>query len=236
LIATGGFNKTVGYDFISQLGHTIVPPNPSLFTFNLPKNPILELQGLVAQAEVKILGSKFKDQGMSGPAILKLSSWAARFLNEKNYEFDFMVNWLPHSDENELKELFESYKQNFGSKKAINQFEVDLPKKLKFFLLQKAGINNEIKWVEVTKKQINKLIQALIADVYSSKGKTTFKQEFVNCGGVKLNEVNFKTMESKTVPRLYFAGEVLDIDALTGGFNFQSAWTTAWIAAQSIGK
>lgn len=244
LIATGGFNKVEAYRFIAQLNHTIIPPNPSLFTFNLPRNSILELQGLVAHAEVKILGSKFVDQGpllithwgMSGPAILKLSSWAARFLNEKNYNFDFMVNWLPSSSENELKELFDGYKQNFGSKKAINQFDVELPKKLKLFLLQKAGINNEIKWAEVTKKQINKLIQALVADVYSSQGKTTFKQEFVNCGGVQLNEINFKTMESKIVPQLYFAGEVLNIDALTGGFNFQAAWTTAWIAAQDIAK
>jgi predicted Rossmann fold flavoprotein len=242
LVATGGFNKTDGYNFISELGHTIIPPNPSLFTFNLPNNAILNLQGVVSNVEIKLLGTKFIEEGpllithwgMSGPAVLKLSSWAARFLNEKNYEFDFMVNWLPNSNENTLKELFTSYKQNYGSKKVINQLELELPKKLKLFLLEKVGIDTELKWADVNKKQINKLIETLIRDIYSSKGKTTFKQEFVNCGGVKLNEVNFKTMESKLVPQLYFAGEVLDVDALTGGFNFQAAWTTGWIAAQDI--
>ena len=194
--------------------------------------------------EIKILGSKFIEQGpllithwgVSGPAVLKLSSWAARLLNEKNYEFDFMVNWIPSYGDDSLKELFNSYKQKFGSKKVMNQFELDIPKKLKHFLLQKAGISSDLKWADVNKKQLNKLIQLLTADIYHSKGKTTFKQEFVSCGGVKLNEINFKTMESKLVSNLYFAGEVLDIDALTGGFNFQNAWTTSWIAAQNISK
>ncbi len=242
IIATGGFHKSEGYNFIADLGHTIIHPNPSLFTFNLPNNDILNLQGLVSNVEIKILGSKFIEQGpllithwgMSGPAILKLSSWAARFLNEKNYEFDFVINWLPNYDNESLKELFESYRQQFGSKKVVNQFELDIPKKLKHFLLEKAGISSDLKWAGVNKVQLNQLIELLITNVFHSKGKTTFKQEFVNCGGVQLNEVNFKTMESKIVSQLYFAGEVLDIDALTGGFNFQSAWTTAWIAAQNI--
>jgi len=242
IIATGGFHKTSGYDFMKDLNHTIIEPNPSLFTFNLPKNDLLSLQGLVANVDVKILGSKFAESGpllithwgVSGPGILKLSSWAARFLHEKNYEFDFMINWLPNHSEDSLKELFASYKQNNGSKKVYNQLELDIPKKLKHYLLQKSGISSDIKWAETNKKQVNKLIQLLTADIYPSKGKTTFKQEFVSCGGVKLNEVNFKTMESKLVPNLYFAGEVLNVDALTGGFNFQNAWTTSWIAAQRI--
>lgn len=244
IVATGGFHKTAGYDFMKNLNHTIIEPNPSLFTFNLPKNDLLSLQGLVANVDVKILGSKFSESGpllvthwgVSGPGILKLSSWAARFLNEKNYEFDFMINWLPNHTEDSLKELFTSYKQNNGSKKVFNQLELDIPKKLKHFLLNKAGISSDIKWAETKKKQVNKLVQLLTADIYPSKGKTTFKQEFVSCGGVKLNEVNFKTMESKKTPNLYFAGEVLNIDALTGGFNFQNAWTTSWIAAQSISQ
>ena len=244
VIASGGFNKPNAYDFIKTLGHNIVSPTPSLFTFNLPKDELLNLQGLVANVEIKILGSKFNDQGpllithwgVSGPAVLKLSSWAARFLHEKNYEFNFIINWLPHHSRSSLKELFDNYKLQFGNKNIGNQFNVDIPKKLKHFLIQKAGITLELKWADINKKQLEKLIEVLIGDVYNSKGKTTFKQEFVSCGGVKLKEVNFKTMESKIVPKLYFAGEVLDIDALTGGFNFQNAWTTAWIAAQSISK
>jgi predicted Rossmann fold flavoprotein len=145
-----------------------------------------------------------------------------------------MINWLPKQDEDSLKDLFTSYKQNFGNKKVLNQMALDIPKKLKIFLLEKAGISSDVKWADVNKKQLNKLVQLLTADIYPSKGKTTFKQEFVSCGGIKLNEVNFKTMESKLVPNLYFAGEVLNIDALTGGFNFQNAWTTSWIAAQDI--
>ena len=244
IIATGGFHKTQGYNFMGELGHTIIDPNPSLFTFNLPKNDLLTLQGLVANVEVKIIGSKYSESGpllvthwgVSGPGILKLSSWAARFLNEKNYEFDFMINWLPSQSEESLKELFVSYKQNYGNKKVFNQMDIDIPKKLKHFLMDKAGISSDIKWADTNKKQINKLVQYLTADIYPSKGKTTFKQEFVSCGGVKLSEVNFKTMESKQTPNLYFAGEVLNIDALTGGFNFQNAWTTSWIAAQDIAQ
>lgn len=242
VIASGGFHKTEAYNFISNLGHTIITPNPSLFTFNLPNNDILELQGLVSDVEIKILGSKFIEQGpllithwgMSGPAVLKLSSWAARLLNEKNYEFDFKINWLPEHDAESLKDLFNSYRQEYGSKKVFNQFDLPIPKKLKLYLLAKADISSDIKWADVNKNQLNKLIELLIADIYPSKGKTTFKQEFVSCGGIKLNEINFKTMESKIVPNLYFAGEVLNIDALTGGFNFQNAWTTSWISAQSI--
>lgn len=242
IIATGGFHKAKGYDFMGKLNHTIIDPNPSLFTFNLPKNDLLTLQGLVANVDVKIIGSKFSESGpllvthwgVSGPGILKLSSWAARFLNEKNYEFDFIINWLPNQSEDNLKDLFASYKQNFGNKKVFNQIEIDIPKKLKHFLMDKAGISSDIKWADTNKKQINKLVQYLTADIYPSKGKTTFKQEFVSCGGVELSEVNFKTMESKQTPNLYFAGEVLNIDALTGGFNFQNAWTTSWIAAQNI--
>lgn len=242
IVTTGGFHKLEGYNFINNLGHKIIPPNPSLFTFNLPQNHILELQGLVSNVEIKILGSKFIEQGpllvthwgMSGPAVLKLSSWGARFLNEKNYEFQFSINWLPNHNNESVIELVKQHKQDFGNKKVVNQFDVDIPKKLKLFLLQKAGINNDLKWADVSKKHMNKLTELLVNDVYQSKGKTTFKQEFVSCGGVQLNEINFKTMESKLISNLYFAGEVLDIDALTGGFNFQAAWTGAWIISESI--
>ena len=172
--------------------------------------------------------------GMSGPAILKLSSWAARYLQEKNYQFNFQVNWLPNHSLDTAVQHLEKIKTTNGSKKVINQLDVDIPKKLKFHLLEKAGVNNELRWAEISKNQLQKLATLLTNDTYQANGKTTFKQEFVSCGGVKLNEVNFKTMESKIVPNLYFSGEILDIDALTGGFNFQAAWTTAWLAAQSM--
>lgn len=242
LITSGGFNKLEQYQFISQLGIDIEPPTPSLFTFNLPNNPIIELQGIANSAKVKILGTKFEEQGallithwgMSGPVILKLSAWASRVLNEKNYEFDFMVNWLLDKKDDELNEVYQQNKQQNGSKKILNQFEFGLQKKLASYLINKAGIGEDEKWADVSKKQLNKLTEVLIRDTYHSSGKTTFKSEFVSCGGVKLNEINFKTMESKKIPNLYFAGEVLDIDALTGGFNFQAAWTTGWIAAREI--
>lgn len=242
MVATGGFNKLKHYDTIKALGHTIQEPVPSLFTFNLPKNDILKLQGLVCQAEVKLANSSFSDQGpllithwgMSGPAILKLSSWAARFLFDENYDFNFTVNWMPPHNIESMVELITKQKEQHTTKKISNQFDITVPKKLKFFLIEKSGITADTKWAEVSKKQINTLAEIITKDTYHSIGKTTFKQEFVSCGGVTLNEVNFKTMESKIVPNLYFAGEVLNIDALTGGFNFQAAWTTGWIAAQSI--
>lgn len=245
LIASGGINKLEQAKLITNLGHQIIIPAPSLFTFNLPKNSLLSLQGLVSNVEIKILGSKFIEQGpllvthwgVSGPAVLKLSSWGARYLQEKNYEFDFMINWLPNIKNDEvLKQELLQHKQNNGAKKVINQLDFDIPKKLKLFLLEKSGISLEQKWAEISKKQLNKLIEVLMRDVYSSKGKTTFKSEFVSCGGIKLNEVNFKTMESKIVSNLYFSGEILDIDALTGGFNFQAAWSTAFIAAENMSK
>ena len=141
---------------------------------------------------------------------------------------------MPEYNNESVIELINQHKQEFGSKKVINQFNVDIPKKLKLFLLEKAGIHSDLKWADISKKHINKLSELLTNNIYQSKGKTTFKQEFVSCGGVKLNEINFKTMESKLVQNLYFAGEVLDIDALTGGFNFQAAWTGAWIISENI--
>jgi len=239
ILTTGGFNKAENYQFITNLGHTIEPPVPSLFTFNLPKHSILNLQGIVADVEIKIVDTKFSESGpllithwgFSGPAVLKLSAWAARYLAEKNYEFEVEINWLPIINEEELVQALQELKTEFSTKKIVNAFNFNLPNKLKSYLIAKAEINENLKWADVSKKQLQRLVDVLLKDNYISKGKTTFKQEFVTCGGIKLNEVNFKTMESKFIPNLYFAGETLNIDALTGGFNFQSAWTTAWIAA-----
>jgi len=239
ILTTGGFNKAENYQFITNLGHTIEPPVPSLFTFNLPKHSILNLQGIVADVEIKIVDTKFSESGpllithwgFSGPAVLKLSAWAARYLAEKNYEFEVEINWLPIINEEELMQALQELKTEFSTKKIVNAFNFNLPNKLKSYLIAKTEINENLKWADVSKKQLQRLVDVLLKDNYISKGKTTFKQEFVTCGGIKLNEVNFKTMESKFIPNLYFAGEILNIDALTGGFNFQSAWTTAWIAA-----
>ena len=239
ILTTGGFNKAENYQFITNLGHTIEPPVPSLFTFNLPKHSILNLQGIVADVEIKIVDTKFSESGpllithwgFSGPAVLKLSAWAARYLAEKNYEFEVEINWLPIINEEELVQALQELKTEFSTKKIVNAFNFNLPNKLKSYLIAKAEINENLKWADVSKKQLQRLVDVLLKDNYISKGKTTFKQEFVTCGGIKLNEVNFKTMESKFIPNIYFAGETLNIDALTGGFNFQSAWTTAWIAA-----
>ncbi|MCB0402222.1 MAG: NAD(P)/FAD-dependent oxidoreductase [Flavobacteriales bacterium] len=241
VITSGGANKAEAYAFIRNLGHTIVDPAPSLFTFNLPGNSILQLQGLVAQAEVRLNDYKLSEQGpllithwgMSGPAILKLSAWGARQLQENQYHFTFTVNWLPGETETTAFELLNGIKSAEAAKKISNALPIDVPKKLKAFLMEKAGIDPEIKWAEVSKQHLQEFARLLTHDQFQSQGKTTFKQEFVTCGGVTLSEVNFKTMESKLVPGLFFAGEVLDIDSLTGGFNFQAAWTTAWIASEN---
>lgn len=243
LIATGGFPQLKSYEFMQHLQHEIIHPTPSLFTFNLPKHPILQLQGLAHPVTIQIKDTSFVESGpvlithwgMSGPAVLKLSAWAARYLNAQNYEFEYSVNWLPNHDLDEVFILMNEYKRTSANRKVNNLFDFSLPKKLKTYLLHKANVQN-LNWGDVSKQQLQKLLQILFQDLYRSKGKTTFKQEFVTCGGIHLREINFKTMESKLIPNLYFAGEVIDIDALTGGFNFQAAWTTGWIAAQSIAK
>jgi len=243
LVASGGINKLEQANVLTELGHQIINPAPSLFTFNIPNNNITQLQGVVCEAEVKINDSKFIEDGpllithwgMSGPVILKLSSWGARYLQEKKYQFSFEVNWLPSHTTASLIDYLTTIKNNEGSKKIINQLNVDIPKKLKYYLIEKANIDSNLRWADINKSQLSNLANNLTKDIYHANGKTTFKQEFVSCGGIKLNEVNFKTMESKIVPNLYFSGEVLDIDALTGGFNFQAAWTTAWIAAKNMG-
>ncbi|MDT8412365.1 MAG: NAD(P)/FAD-dependent oxidoreductase [Vicingaceae bacterium] len=243
VVTAGGFNKAEQYQFLTDLGHTIQPPIPSLFTFNLPQHPICELQGIsLPHVAIKIKDSNYKEEGpllithwgMSGPVVLKLSAWAARFLQEKNYNFTYFVNWLPNLSAEQILEQLTTFKTTVATKKVSNAFPFDFPKKLALYFLQKATIDENINWGDVSKKQLHLLTNILAADEYFSKGKTTFKQEFVTCGGIKLNEVNFKTMESKLHSNLFFSGEVLDIDALTGGFNFQAAWTTAWISAQHI--
>lgn len=240
IITTGGSPKTENLDWIKNLGnHTIVPCLPSLFTFNMPKNDILSLQGVVASdAQVRIQGTNLVSNGailvthwgMSAPAILRLSAWGARILAEKNYDFVVSIQWISQKKAQDWQEEFEEWKK---SNKQMKNIWVDLPKRLWIFLLEKANIDIEKKMNDLKKNEQNKLIEILTNDTYQVKGKTTFKEEFVTCGGVSLDDVNYNTMESKKVKNLFFAGEVLDIDGITGGFNFQSAWTTGFLAGKN---
>ncbi len=242
-VATGGYPKPEQFNWLLNTGHSIETPVPSLFTFNMPGNPITSLMGVsVPAATVKIAGTKLIETGpllithwgMSGPVILRLSAWGARELAEKDYQFNLLVNWLSDTTEQKLRQDWqaireEQHAQTLGSK---NPFS--LPSRLWLFLLQAADIMPDTRWSELPAKQQNKLITLLTAHPFSVKGKTTFKEEFVTCGGIKLSEIDPNTMQSRKLPGLYFAGEAMDIDGITGGFNFQNAWTSGFIAATSI--
>ncbi len=242
-IATGGYAKADQFNWIKDLGHTIEIPVPSLFTFNIPGNSITALMGItVENVSVKIAGTKLQESGpmlithwgLSGPAVLKLSAWGARELATKNYAFNIIVNWLPHFNELTLKEKIQLLRFEIASQKMINRNPFGLPARLWEYFLQTAGIADEIRWADLPAKEQNKLIKILCGQEFTVQGKTTFKEEFVTAGGVQLNEINVNTMESKIAPGLFFAGEVIDVDGVTGGFNFQNAWTTGWIAAKGI--
>lgn len=243
LLATGGHPKLSGYEWLAGLGLKIVPPVPSLFTFNLPADPIRELMGVsVPQARIRLPEQKKEHSGpllithwgLSGPAIIKLSALVARELQACNYHFRVLVNWLPDEDAEGLRALFEDYRQYAGAAQIANRFEVALPQRLKLHLLQMAGIQSEQRWSEVNNKQINRLIELLLNQEFKAAGKTTFKEEFVTSGGVARDQIDFRTMECKSLPGLYIAGELLDIDALTGGFNFQAAWSAGFAVAKAM--
>jgi predicted Rossmann fold flavoprotein len=242
-VATGGFPKAHQFDFITKLGHTIEAPVPSLFTFNMPGNPITELMGVsVAEAQVKIAGSKIMATGpllithwgMSGPAILKCSAWGARELANTSYQFTIRVNWIPTYAEQDLRNAWPLIRAEEGNGKMGGRNPFELPSRLWLHLLTVSGIDAGISWATLTAAAQNKLITALTAFECKVSGKTTFKDEFVTCGGIKLTEIDANTMQSKLHKGLYFAGEIMDIDGITGGFNFQNAWTSGWIAAKSI--
>jgi predicted Rossmann fold flavoprotein len=242
LIATGSSPKI--FALLAGLGHTIVPPVPSLFTFNVPDSPLLELAGVaVPHATLKIEGTTIESQtgallithwGFSGPAVLRLSAWGARQLHALNYKATLAVNWLPEIKQETLREQLLAYKSAHGTRQVSSDSPVNLPRNLWKKLVSLAGIEPETRWAMLPKKELQMLLGLLQTSRYQINGKTTFKEEFVTCGGVSLEEVNFKTMESRLVAGLHFAGEVLDIDGVTGGFNFQNAWTTSWIAGNSM--
>jgi predicted Rossmann fold flavoprotein len=243
-IASGGYPKSSMFEWIIQSGHSIEQPVPSLFTFNMPGNSIRSLTGIsVPDALVKISGAAFKARGpllithwgMSGPVILKLSAFGARILNEKDYQFEIMVNWLGDRSDQSVRDEIRMIRESDGGKKIRQKNFFRLPLRLWEWLLEEAKIN-DIHWADLPSVQQNKLIQLLTNQSFTVTGKTTFKEEFVTAGGVRLSEINYNSMESRIRSGLYFAGEVLDVDGVTGGFNFQHAWTSGFIAGKSIAE
>jgi predicted Rossmann fold flavoprotein len=247
ILLTSG-STPLGYRLAASLGHQIVPPVPSLFTFKITDPRLVELAGVaVPLVRVKLLveGQKSLEQegpllithwGVSGPAVLKLSAWGARLLHDVRYQATIQVNWLPGLKPEELRDLLLKTKGEWVRKAIAKHCPVTLPQRLWQRLVESVGIDSELRWADLSKKALNLLLLELTQGQFKIKGKGVFKDEFVTCGGIPLTEVNFKTMESRCCPGLYFAGEILDVDGVTGGFNFQNAWTTGWIAGQAIGE
>lgn len=240
VIATGSNPKI--WKLLAQFEHTITPAVPSLFTFNIKDKRIDGLMGLSTEAAVKVVGTPLESEGpllithwgMSGPGILKLSAWGARLLEKTKYHFEIRVNWLLHTTTEEAMSELLTLKHNFAKQSPHTYAQMDLPKRLWQSLLTAANIPEGSKWADLKKEQISKLAEELTNGSFRVSGKSTFKEEFVTAGGIDLKEVNFKRFESKLHPSLYFAGEVLNIDAITGGFNFQNAWTGGYLVAEAI--
>lgn len=243
LVATGGNVNPQAYRWITNLGHTILKPIPSLFTFNDQSKKFNDLMGIsVPDAVVRIVGTKLFERGpvlithwgLSGPAVIKLSAWAAEHLHAVDYKFDVQVSWIDSVKEEELRAKLQLHKSTSGKQKIHTNPMYFVPQRLWQRLCELSEIEESRIWSEIGQKQLNRLIEHLIRCPFQIRGKTTFKEEFVTCGGVDLKEINPETMESRVVKNLYFAGEVLNIDGETGGFNFQAAWSTAYIAARSF--
>ena len=240
ILATGSNPKI--WEMLQEFGHAIIPPVPSLFTFNSKDPRINELPGVSAKVTVRVKDTKLEATGpllithwgMSGPAILKLSAWGARILHDKNYQFTLLVNWLNTIDTEEAIAQLKTLKQEQAKKTVAKKSPFELTNRLWESLVLAAGISAETKWADLSKTQLQHLTQQLTNGVFQINGKSTFKEEFVTAGGIDLKEINFKTMESKIHPNLYFAGEIVNIDAITGGFNFQNAWTSGFIVANAV--
>jgi predicted Rossmann fold flavoprotein len=239
IIATGGNSRREFYTMFEELGHTIISPVPSLFTFNLENHPLKGLEGIsLEKVKIKIKNTKLFQEGpllithwgLSGPAVLKLSAFGARIINELNYNFEIEINWIP--DVKDIMKSLVDIKSDSPNKVISSVPQFYLPFRLWKRLIELAGINEELKWTETSKEKLHSLGKELTENIYRVEGKTIFKEEFVTAGGINLKEIEFKTMESKVCKDLYFTGEVLDIDGITGGFNFQSAWSTAFLAAK----
>ena len=242
IISTGGYPKISGFKLFKELGYNISSPVPSLFTFNIPNDDITKLMGVVVEnTSAKVKGLKLKQNGpvlithwgLSGPCILKLSSWGAKDLADLEYHFITQINWL---SENEEFARVGINKQLTSKKNIYNSNPFPLPKRLWHHILEKVKIDELQKWNVLNKKLRNRLINTLVNDEFTVNGKTTFKEEFVTCGGITLEQINMKTMESKIHKNIYFSGEVLNMDAVTGGFNFQAAWTTGYLCGKNASK
>lgn len=241
IVTTGGSPKKRGLEWLEELNHKIEEPVPSLFAFNMPSEPVTKLMGIVVDNVITgIQGTKIKADGpllithwgMSGPAILKLSSYGARVLSEYGYNFRININWVNELNNDIVANELSNTAQLHSGKIMSNIRPYSLPQRLWMHLLEKSEIPADKKWGELGKKGVNKLMNILTNDEYSVKGKSTFSEEFVTCGGVSLQSIDMSTMQSKVCKNLYFAGEVMDIDAITGGYNLQCAWTTGFIAGK----
>ena len=244
LLACGGYTHAGGFKFLDSFALDIIQPVPSLFSFHIADKTLQQLSGIsVSKATVKIAGKKpeyegpllITHQGMSGPAILKTSAFAARDLNEMNYQFNISVNWA-NETEQIIRATMETYKNENRNQKIGNAKLFLLPQRLWHYLIEKATIDNELKWVELPLKKLNKLVEVVFHDQYAVNGKSPNKEEFVTAGGINLKTVDFKTMQIKNHEGLYASGEIIDIDGITGGFNFQAAWSTGYIAGMAIGQ
>ena len=240
ILATGSNPKV--WEMLQNFGHAIVSPVPSLFTFNIKDSRIKELPGVAAHVTVKVKDTKLSSTGpllithwgMSGPAILKLSAWGARILHDKNYQFTIFVNWLNDAEKADVENMLKELKQEHAKKSVSKKSPFELTNRLWESLVLASGIESETKWADLSKIQLQNLANQLTNGTFQVNGKSTFKEEFVTAGGIDLKEINFKTMESKLHESLYFAGEIVNIDAITGGFNFQNAWTSGYIVATAL--
>jgi predicted Rossmann fold flavoprotein len=241
-VASGGYPKSSMFEWLKLLGHSVEEPVPSLFTFNMPGHPITALMGIsVAPAAIKIPATKLAEEGpvlithwgLSGPAILRLSAWGARELAQNDYQFTVILNWLPAYQEQSMNDRLQQIRFELASQKIAHKNPFGLPQRLWEFLVAQVAVP-ETRWADLPAPAQRKLARLLCSGEYPVKGKTTFKEEFVTAGGIKTTEIDAGTMQSKIVPGLFFAGEVMDVDGITGGFNFQHAWTSGFIAGNSI--
>ena len=242
-VASGGYPKPGMFEWIRKLGHTVEDPVPSLFTFNMPGDPITKLMGVsVSEAQVKIVGSRLVERGpllithwgLSGPAVLRLSAWGARELAVGGYTFGIQVNWIPEFSEQTARDRLQELRYDRAAQAVGTRNPFGLPQRLWEYFLSQAGVGESVRWADLPAREQNRLVSLLCSGSFAIRGKTTFKEEFVTAGGVKLSEVDPTTFQSRKVAGLFFAGEILDVDGVTGGFNFQHAWTGGWVAADTI--